>query len=77
MCVSDASYASSIASFLLSPNRLNVALSRARTKAILVASTALLNARGLNNPERFALQKWQVALGLAPKVVELPCSPQL
>jgi len=77
MCVSDVSYANSIAPFLLSPNRLNVALSRARTKAILVASTALLNAQALNIPERFALHQWRAALRLAPKTIDLLCRAQL
>lgn len=41
LCASAPAYVQSIASFLCSPNRLNVAVSRARTKAILVASSTL------------------------------------
>jgi hypothetical protein len=38
LCASDPEYASQIADFLFSPNRLNVALSRARTKAVMAAA---------------------------------------
>lgn len=43
MVASDPEFIASVASFLLSPNRLNVAISRARTKAVIAASPALLN----------------------------------
>lgn len=43
LCSSDPSYVSSVASFLFSPNRLNVALSRARMKAVILASSTLLH----------------------------------
>ena len=39
LCASAPAYVQSVASFLCSPKRLNVAVSRARTKAILVASS--------------------------------------
>lgn len=42
VCVSDPEYARARATFLFSPNRLNVALSRARTKAVLVAAPGVL-----------------------------------
>jgi DNA replication ATP-dependent helicase Dna2 len=38
LCASEIDYVSAIADFLFSPNRLNVAVSRARTKAIVIAS---------------------------------------
>ena len=43
LCVSDRDHALAAAPFLLSPNRLNVAVSRARTKVVLVASSTLLD----------------------------------
>jgi DNA replication ATP-dependent helicase Dna2 len=42
-CASDADYVASIADFLFSPNRLNVGVSRARTKAIVIASPNVFN----------------------------------
>ena len=42
LCISDIGYAQHMAPFVLSLNRLNVAISRARTKAVLIASTSLL-----------------------------------
>jgi DNA replication ATP-dependent helicase/nuclease Dna2 len=38
MCATEPSYVASIAGFLFSPNRTNVAVSRARTKAIVLSS---------------------------------------
>jgi len=43
MVASDPEFIASVASFMLSPNRLNVAISRARTKAVIAASPALLD----------------------------------
>jgi DNA replication ATP-dependent helicase Dna2 len=43
MAASDPEFIGSVAGFLLSPNRLNVAISRARTKAVIAASPALLD----------------------------------
>jgi len=43
MAASDPEFIASVASFLLSPNRLNVAISRARTKAVIAASSSLLD----------------------------------
>jgi DNA replication ATP-dependent helicase Dna2 len=43
MAASDPEFIASVAGFLLSPNRLNVAISRARTKAVIAASPALLD----------------------------------
>ena len=43
LCASDMDYVTSEAGFLLSPNRMNVAVSRARTKAIVLASPVILN----------------------------------
>lgn len=42
LAASEPSYLSSLASFLLSPNRLNVAVSRARTKVIVLGSLDML-----------------------------------
>jgi hypothetical protein len=43
MCASDPEYVSSIARFLFSPNRLNVAISRARSKVVITASDGALS----------------------------------
>jgi len=43
MAASDPDFIASVARFLMSPNRLNVAISRARTKAVIAASPALLD----------------------------------
>jgi superfamily I DNA and/or RNA helicase len=43
MAASDPEFIGSVAGFLLAPNRLNVAISRARTKAVIAASPALLD----------------------------------
>jgi superfamily I DNA and/or RNA helicase len=43
MAASDPEFIASVARFLMSPNRLNVAISRARTKAVIAASPALLD----------------------------------
>jgi DNA replication ATP-dependent helicase Dna2 len=42
-CASETDYIASIAEFLFSPNRLNVAVSRARTKAIVISSPDVFN----------------------------------
>ena len=44
MCTTDQEYASETASFIFSPNRLNVAVSRARTKVVIFASESILDA---------------------------------
>ncbi len=44
MAASDPEFIAGVAGFLMSPNRLNVAISRARTKAVIAASPALLDA---------------------------------
>jgi DNA replication ATP-dependent helicase Dna2 len=44
MCTTDPDYASETASFIFSPNRLNVAVSRARTKVVIFASESILDA---------------------------------
>jgi DNA replication ATP-dependent helicase Dna2 len=42
-CASETGYIASIADFLFSPNRLNVAVSRARTKAVFISSPDVFN----------------------------------
>lgn len=42
-CASETDYITAIADFLFSPNRLNVAVSRARTKAIVISSPNVFN----------------------------------
>jgi hypothetical protein len=43
LCASELDYVANIADFLFSPNRLNVAVSRARTKAIVISSPNIFN----------------------------------
>lgn len=43
MAASEPEFVASVAGFLLSPNRLNVAISRARTKVVIAASPSLLD----------------------------------
>ena len=43
LCASQPDYVASLAGFLFSPNRMNVAISRARTKAIILASPDIFN----------------------------------
>jgi hypothetical protein len=62
VCVSDPEYAGAQAAFLFSPNRLNVALSRARTKAILVAAPAILDISPAGSRE--ALARWRRLVGM-------------
>lgn len=44
MCTTDPDYASEVACFIFSPNRFNVAVSRARTKVLIFACEEILNA---------------------------------
>ena len=44
MCTTDPEFASETASFIFSPNRLNVAVSRARTKVVMFVSERILDA---------------------------------
>jgi DNA replication ATP-dependent helicase Dna2 len=63
---SDPHYIDALGDFLFQPNRLNVALSRARTKAILVASTTAIDvARRRGHPA------WRTVLKRADQFVEL------
>lgn len=59
LCASDAGYVSQTAGFLFSNNRLNVALSRARTKAILIASPEALAAGKIARASLSMMGAWQ------------------
>ncbi len=59
VCASDTEYIASVSEFLLSPNRLNVSLSRARTKAILVASDSIFEILPGNYRTFLAQRKWR------------------
>jgi DNA replication ATP-dependent helicase Dna2 len=62
MCTSDPEYASETASFIFSPNRLNVAVSRARTKVVIFASESLLDALPTEYEGLVAMKKFRCAL---------------
>jgi superfamily I DNA and/or RNA helicase len=62
MCTTDQEYASETASFIFSPNRLNVAVSRARTKVVIFASASILEALPTEYDGLVAMKKFQMAL---------------
>jgi DNA replication ATP-dependent helicase Dna2 len=62
MCTTDPEYASETASFIFSPNRLNVAVSRARAKVVIFASESLLDALPTEYDGLVAMKKFQTAL---------------
>jgi superfamily I DNA and/or RNA helicase len=62
MCTTDPEYASETASFIFSPNRLNVAISRARTKVVIFASESILDALPKNYDGLVAMKTFKKAL---------------
>lgn len=62
MCTTDADYASEAASFVFSPNRLNVAVSRARTKVVIFACEEILNALPADYEGLIAMKKFSDSL---------------
>lgn len=62
MCTTDPDYASEAASFIFSPNRLNVAVSRARTKVVIFACEEILNALPTDYEGLIALKKFSDSL---------------
>lgn len=71
-CASDPDYIAHLAGFLLSPNRLNVAASRARVKVVLVASPEVLKEIPLEYDALLAQQAWRNFVGRAARVADLP-----
>lgn len=71
LCASDRDYVRSLASFLLSPNRLNVAISRARTKVVLAASADIFNEVPEEYDSLLAQRTWRELLERASAVVEV------
>lgn len=68
MCTTDPEYASETASFIFSPNRLNVAVSRARTKVVIFASKSILDALPTEYNGLVAMKTFQrVLFGIAAK----------
>lgn len=70
MCTTDPEYAAEVAAFLFSPNRLNVAVSRARSKVVVFASEHILNALpndylGLISLNRFRASLLQIPLSVS------------
>ena len=70
-CATDPDYIASMGPFILSPNRLNVAASRARSKVILCASPSLLEVIPLDYDALEAQQRWRRLLAAA-NVIDLP-----
>jgi superfamily I DNA and/or RNA helicase len=68
-CASDRQYVSGLAGFLLSPNRLNVAASRARTKVVLTADPTVMEEIPTEYDALLAQKVWREFLDLA-EVVE-------
>jgi DNA replication ATP-dependent helicase Dna2 len=62
MCTTDPEYASETASFIFSPNRLNVAVSRARSKVVIFASESILDALPTNYDGLVAMKLFKQAL---------------
>ena len=62
MCTTDPEYASETASFIFSPNRFNVAASRARTKVVIFAAESILEALPTNYDGLVAMKTFQRAL---------------
>ena len=65
LCASAPAYVQSVASFLCSPNRLNVAMSRARTKVILVASSTLAEIKPSESNSGSHFAPWHRLLEMA------------
>jgi superfamily I DNA and/or RNA helicase len=70
MCTTDPEYASETASFIFSPNRLNVAVSRARTKVVIFVSESILDALPTEYDGLVAMKKFKRALhGISTNLV--------
>jgi len=77
LCSTDSAYLGAIASFLFSPNRLNVAVSRARSKAIVVGTGEFNRATPADFKGVQAQSIWRRFLEHMEYVVDLPdhCEP--
>jgi superfamily I DNA and/or RNA helicase len=62
MCTSDPEYASEAGNFIFSPNRLNVAVSRARSKVAIFASEGVLDALPTDYEGLLALKQFRACL---------------
>jgi DNA replication ATP-dependent helicase Dna2 len=71
-CATDPDYVASLGGFLLSPNRLNVAASRARTKVVLAASPVVLAAIRLEYDALVAQGVWRAFMAHAGTVLDQP-----
>lgn len=71
LCASDAEYTSRLASFLYSPNRLNVAISRARTKVIVAVTPDVLNSHACDEAGKCSLKKLSYVLTQAGATFDL------
>ncbi len=67
LCTTDIEYASKVAAFLFSPNRPNVAVSRARTQVIVIACDRICNAIPNDHNGLLALNRFKNALSLIKK----------
>jgi DNA replication ATP-dependent helicase Dna2 len=66
MCTTDPDYASEVSAFIFSPNRLNVAVSRARSKVVVFASEHILNALPNDYLGLIALNRFRASLRKIP-----------
>ena len=71
LCTTDIEYASKVAAFLFSPNRLNVAVSRARTQVIVMACAQTCNAIPNEYSGLLELNRCKIALSLIKKQLRL------
>ncbi len=75
LCASEPEYAASVLPFLCSPNRLNVAISRARTTVVLVASSTLANLSASDAAGQRQLAYWRQLVEMALPTALL-CPPE-
>jgi DNA replication ATP-dependent helicase Dna2 len=66
ICTTDSDYASDTAAFLFSANRLNVAVSRARTKVLIFAAESILDALPTDFQGLLALNQFRANLSRVP-----------
>ncbi len=71
LCTTDIEYASKVVAFLFSPNRLNVAVSRARTQVIVIACDQTCNAIPNEYSGLLALNRCNIAPSLIKKPLRL------
>ena len=71
-CVTDPDYAADVASFLFSANRFNVAVSRARTRVVVFASTGLFKSIPAGYTDLLARERFRSCLLQIPAPLVMP-----